>query len=91
MGYREDNRYVLYPLYFDNSLSRNAGRRLPLKSCVEKPTAEQIAKAAQSLGIHPLLQKDASHPSRHWKRDGRVLVDKKGSKQEVLLQISQRL
>ncbi len=91
MGYRSDDKYTLYPLYFDKSLSRNAGRRLPLNCCIEKPTIEQIAKAAQSLGIHPTLQKLSSHPSLHWKHDGRLLVDKKGSKQKILLQISQRM
>jgi len=91
MGYRSDDKFILYPLYFDSTLSRKAGRRLPMDACIEKPSVEQIAKAAQSLGIHPVLQKSSSHPSVHWKHDGRVLVDRKGSKQTVLIQISKRL
>ena len=91
MAHREDDKYILYPLYFDNSASRKQGRRILIDACVEKPTAEQIAQAAQSLGLHPVLEKESSHPSRHWKQDGRVLVDKKGSKESILWQIANRL
>lgn len=91
MAHREDDKFILYPLYFDNSLSRNDGRRVSLDSSIEKPTIEQIAKAAESLGLHPILERDFSHPSRHWKQDGRILVDKKNSKEKILQQIAQRL
>jgi len=91
MAHREDDKYILYPLYFDNSASRKQGRRILIDACVEKPTAEQIAKAAQSLGLHPVLEKESSHPSRHWKQEGRVLVDKKDSKESILWQIANRL
>lgn len=91
MAHRKDDKYILYPLYFDNSISRKKGRRITLESSLEKPTIEQIAKAAQSLGLHPILERDFSHPSRHWKQDGRVLVDKKDSKEKILQQIAQRL
>lgn len=91
MGYRSDDRYILYPLYFDSTISRKDGRRLSEKDCIEKPTIEQIARAAQTLGLHPEIQKNNSHPSRSWKQDGRVLVDKKESKQKLLRLLSRRL
>jgi len=91
MGYRSDDKYILYPLYFDSTITRNDGRRLSQKECIEKPTVEQIAKAAQSLGLHPVVQKNNSHPSHSWKQDGRVLVDKRESKQKLLRLISRRL
>ena len=78
-------------MYFDNSLSRLNGRKLVKKSAVEKPTAEAIAKAAGSLGLHPHLEKDCAHPSTPWRKEGRVIVDKKGPKTKLLMQIANRL
>jgi signal recognition particle subunit SRP19 len=88
---RDEGKYVIYPLYFDNSVTRFSGRKVAKKHAVEKPTAETIAKAAQSLGLNPLLEKNSAHPATPWKKDGRVLVDKKGTKSKLLLQIANRL
>ena len=88
---RNEPKYVIYPLYFDSSLSRVNGRKLGKKHTVEKPTAEAIAKAAGSLGLHPHLEKDRAHPSTPWRKEGRVIVDKKGPKTKLLIQIANRL
>jgi signal recognition particle subunit SRP19 len=88
---RDENKYVIYPLYFDRSVSRLNGRKVALKHAVEKPSSENIAKAAKSLGLAPLLEKDAAHPSTPWKKEGRILVEKKGQKTKLLLQLSNRL
>ena len=86
-----EDKYVVWPLYFDKSISRLNGRKVSKKHAVEKPNIEAIAKAAKSLGLHPILEKDALHPSRRWKKEGRVIVDKKDSKSKVLVQIANRL
>ena len=88
---RGEDKYVIWPIYFDRSVSRIAGRKVAKKHAVDKPTIENISKAAKSLGLNPVLQKDSSHPSKHWKKQGRVLVDKKESKSKLLIQISNRL
>jgi signal recognition particle subunit SRP19 len=88
---RSENKFSLYPVYFDRAASRLDGRRIAEKYAVEKPTAENIAKAAGSLGLHPLLDKDCAHPSTPWKKEGRVVIDKKGPKTKLLLQIANRL
>jgi signal recognition particle subunit SRP19 len=88
---RNESKYVVYPLYFDCAVSRLNGRRVAKKFAVEKPTSENIAKAASSLGLHPLLDKDYAHPSTPWKKEGRVVVDKKGPKTNLLIQIANRL
>jgi len=88
---RDDNKYVIYPLYFDRSVSRLHGRKVPQKHAVEKPSLENIAKAAKSLGLNPILEKNATHSSTPWKREGRILVEKKGTKSKLLLQLSNRL
>ena len=91
MGYREDNQYMIYPLYFDKNCTRKEGRRLSLKDAVEKPSIEDIAKAAKSLGYNPTVEREIAHPSRNWKKEGRILINKKHSKQQILSQISNLL
>ena len=89
---KDENKYVIWPLYFEQSLSRENGRKLAKKFTSEKPPAvEDIAKAAKSLGLNPVIEKNAAHPSRPWERKGRVLVEKKGAKQKLLIQIANRL
>lgn len=88
---RDEDKYVIWPIYFDKSVSRLDGRTVSRKHAVEKPSIENISKATKSLGLHPVLEKNAMHPSRHWKKEGRVLVDKKGSKNKLLVQIANRL
>ena len=88
---RGEDKYVIYPIYFDKSVSRINGRKVAKKHSVDKPTIENISKAAKSLGLNPVLEKDSSHSSRHWKKEGRILVDKKSTKSKLLVQISKRI
>ena len=86
---KDEDKYVVWPHYFDKSFSRLNGRRVAKKYSVDKPNVENIAKAAKSLGLNPVLEKDASHPSWIWKKEGRVLVDKKQAKSKILIQNSE--
>ena len=88
---RREDKYVVWPVYFDKSLSKLEGRKVPKKNAVDKPSVDDIAKAAKSLGLNPVLEKNVAHPSRHWKKEGRVLVDKKDSKSKLLMKIANRL
>lgn len=88
---KDEDKYVIWPIYFDKSVSRLNGRKVAKKHAVEKPSVEDIAKAAKSLGLNPVLEKNIAHPSRNWKKEGRVLVDKKDLKSKLLVQISNRL
>ena len=88
---RDEDKYVIWPIYFDKSVSRLNGRRVSKKYSVEKPSSEAIAKAAKSLGLNPVLEKDCSYPSRVSKKEGRVLIDKKESKSKLLVKIANRL
>ncbi len=91
MASKGDDKYVVWPIYFDKKASRLQGRKIPKKYAVEKPRLEDIAKAAKALGLNPVLEKDRAHPSNHWKKKGRVLVDKKQGKAALLRQIAKKL
>ncbi len=88
---RGEEKYVIWPVYFDKSISRLSGRKVAKKYAVDKPNIEDISKAAKSLGLNPILEKDIAHPSRTWKKEGRVLVDKKMPKSKLLVQIANKL
>lgn len=88
---RGEDKYVIWPVYFDKSVSRFSGRKVSSKQAVEKPLIENILKAAKSLGLNPVFEKDYAYPSTPWKKEGRVLVDKKDSKSKILKQIASRL
>jgi len=88
---RGEEKYVVYPVYFDKTLAKREGRKVSLKNAIEKPTIEDIAKAAKSLGLNPVIEKESAHPLKHWKKDGRILIDKKDTKIKLLRQISNRL
>lgn len=86
-----DDTYVVYPIYFDRLVSRVKGRRVPKKYAVDKPTLENIAKAAKALGLSPIVEKNAAHPFRPWRKEGRVLIAKKDTKTRLLVQIAKLL
>lgn len=91
MPSRDDDTYVIWPIYFDKALTRKQGRKVSRKFAVEKPQLDTLMKAARSLGLNPIIEKSASHPSRPFLKEGRLLVDKKISKIEILKQIANRL
>jgi len=88
---RDENKYVIYPLYFDRTVSRLKGRKVAKKYAVEKPVLENIAKAAQSLKLNPIIEKNGIHSSTPWKKEGRILIEKKGPKTQLLIQLANRL
>ena len=88
---RDEDKYVIWPICFDKSVSRLEGRKVSKKHSVEKPSVEAISKAAKSLGLNPVLEKNCSYPSRNSKKEGRVLIDKKEPKSRLLWKIANRL
>lgn len=82
---------VLYPAYFDLSRSRERGRRVAKKWAVESPTAEEIAKAAKSLGLEPTVEADKAFSSTPWRKEGRVLVRADYYKTSILAKVAQKI
>jgi len=86
-----EDKYVIWPIYFDKSISRINGRKIAKKYAIDKPNLEDIAKAAKALKLNPIIEKEKIFPSRTWKKEGRILVDKKDSKISIIKQIANRL
>lgn len=87
---RGDDKYVLYPVYFDRDEPRPL-RRVPTEIAVHGPTADQVAKACTKLRLKPVVERDRHHPSRWTDGDGRVLVPVRGSKAVLIRQIGEQL
>ena len=81
----------LWPAYFDASYTWGEGRRIPISLASRSPKVEELEKAAQILGLNPILEPGAAYSKYPWRRTGVVLVDKKGSKTQVLREIAKKL
>ncbi|MGB1586286.1 MAG: signal recognition particle subunit SRP19/SEC65 family protein [Thermoplasmatota archaeon] len=88
---RDDGLWVLWPHYFDARLSRKAGRRVPSHLAISKPDAAWIQSAAKKAGFEADLDEEACHPSIPYKVVGRVLVQKRGSKEAALQAIAKQM
>jgi signal recognition particle subunit SRP19 len=88
---KDEDKYVIWPHYFDKSISRMKGRKISKKKAVENPSLDAIAKAAKSLGLNPIIEKECSHPSQSRKKEGRILIDTKDTKSKLLIQIANRI
>lgn len=84
-------KFVLWPAYFDRSRSRADGRRVPETMAVKGPDAPWIENAARKLGLDPTVEEKAAHPSIPYEKMGRVLVARKGSKEQTLRQVAERM
>lgn len=87
---RTDEKYVVYPAYFDKDEPRGL-RRVSEELAVTSPTADEVAKACAKLRLKPVLEKGKHHPSRWHQKEGRVLVPVRGSKAILLKQIGEEL
>lgn len=77
---KDYKRFVLWIDYFNSTISRENGRRIPLNKSVKDPTLEELSEAARRLGYKPESVK-ASVPSRPSQPSGYVSIEKKtGSK-----------
>jgi len=81
----------VWPVYFDASLSRGEGRRVPRSKAVRDPTAEDVEKAARRLGLNPVLEAAAKYSKQPWRPVGVVIVDKRGSKTRIIRDIAEEL
>ncbi len=81
---------ILWPEYFDSTLSRKYGRKVPKELAVPRPTQRELLETASLLGLkaEPL---EGSYPRTWWIKEGPILVEKKGSKRKVILEVAKVL
>ncbi|HHT18189.1 MAG: signal recognition particle protein Srp19 [Euryarchaeota archaeon] len=85
---KDEKRTIIWPSYIDSNKTKSEGRKISKKQAVNTPKIREITQAAKKLGLNPSVEKYKSYPPSWWEGSGRVIVDKKMSKTEVLIKIS---
>lgn len=83
-----EDRIIIWPAYIDSEKTRAEGRKISKRYAVNSPKLREISRAANKLGLNALVEKDKSYSKSWWENSGRVIVDKKLPKREVILRIS---
>ncbi|MHA1977936.1 MAG: signal recognition particle subunit SRP19/SEC65 family protein [Candidatus Hodarchaeales archaeon] len=84
---RDNTHYFIYPEYFDKSLKRSEGRRLPINDSLENPSLLEIRLAAEKLGLDYEIRDSGTYPRQWWDPKGLILIEKKQSKLKTIRQL----
>jgi signal recognition particle subunit SRP19 len=100
MPSKKEGYIVLYPEYFDRSVTRREGRKVPRALAVSNPDLKILANAARKLGFKHQVDDKHHFSSRWFDRRGRILITsrapikgdgKKLTKTKIITMIGQRL
>jgi len=88
----QTDKIVIWPIYFDSTVSRNDGRRVTRRNAVKSPTLDEIDAAAKMLGLDPVIEQTKAYPAAWWEKCGRVLIKKIDTpKSSILREIASRI
>jgi len=88
---RKQDKIIMWPAYFDAGKTRMEGRRIAKTLAVQSPKVPEIEAAAAKLGLEFELVPDKGYPKSPWHMAGMLLVEKKGSKEQVIRGIAKQL
>jgi signal recognition particle subunit SRP19 len=91
MAVDPEKAIVLYPSYFDSRVTRDSGRRVPKKAAVEAPTARMIYDSVRALDLDCILELEKAYPRFWYRKEGRVLVEPKMKKGELIVKVAKCL
>ncbi len=81
---------ILYPCYFNASLTREEGRRIPRSLGAKGPNAGDIERALKRLGIS--CHTEEHHHPAHWTRhEGRVIAAWTGKKEALIKKVARAM
>jgi len=88
---RKQDKVIIWSAYFDQAKTRKEGRRVSKSSAVQSPKILEIQEAAQKIGLKFEAVADKGYPKTPWAKTGMLLVEKKGSKEQVINRIAKQL
>ncbi len=91
MAVDPEKAVVLWPSYFDLRVPREGGRRVPRRDAVEAPTASMLFEAVKSLDLDCILELEKAYPRFWYRHEGRVLVEPKLAKKELVAKVAAKL
>ncbi|MCK4668705.1 signal recognition particle subunit SRP19/SEC65 family protein [Candidatus Bathyarchaeota archaeon] len=88
---RKQEKIIVWPVYFDSTRTRGAGRRVSKGLAVSYPKILEIRKAVEELGLDYELLLDAGYPKTPWLKTGMLLMAKNKSKSKTIKKIAKQL
>ncbi|MEM3064388.1 MAG: signal recognition particle subunit SRP19/SEC65 family protein [Candidatus Nitrosotenuis sp.] len=89
---KDYEHFVIWLDYFNKTLTKKMGRRLPKDKCVFDPSLKELIDAAKEAGFEPKESDDkVRFPRRAYVRSGYVVLPKVSPKTKVLYKISEKL
>ncbi len=88
---RKQDKIIIWPAYFDQSKTRKDGRRVSKSLAMQQPKIDEVTLAVQKLGLKHEVRPDAGYPKTPWIKTGMILVEKQGSKEQVITKIAGQL
>jgi signal recognition particle subunit SRP19 len=88
---RKQDKVIIWPVYFDQTKTRKEGRRVSKNLAVQSPNILEIQEAAQKLGLKFEVVANKGYPKTPWLKTGMIMVEKKGSKEQVIRKIASQL
>jgi len=85
-----DKSLVIYPEYFDFSLKRSKGRKVPVNISVKKPNVDELYSITKGIGTG-VKKSSKSHPSNWSAELGSINLFYEGKKMELLHKIGKEL
>ena len=87
---KDYNKQIIWLDYFDSSLSRSQGRRVPKNRTIKNPDLNNLISAAERLNLKPKGQ-HAKHQKRFSIQSGYISIEKTGKKSSILTEIAKLL
>lgn len=87
---KDYDRQIFWVDYFNSSLSRADGRKVPTNQAVKNPTLDELAKAVGRLGLEAEVA-TAAYPKRMSIKSGYVSVPKTKKKSALMREIANML
>ncbi len=87
---KEYDRHVLWLEYFNSSVSRKKGRRVPTNQAVRAPRLQELIEASRRLGYDP-QPVEGFHPRQFPNLSGYVSIQKLKRKSDSIKEIATML
>ena len=88
---KKQDKFIIWPAYFDQSKTRKDGRRVSKSLAVYNPKIDEVKLASEKLGLKHEVVAEACYPKTPWVKTGMILVEKQGSKEQVIRRIASKL
>ncbi len=88
---RKQDKIIIWPAYFDLAKTRKEGRRVSKRLAVQNPKIIEVAMAVEKLGLEHELASEAGYPKAPWRKNGMIMVEKAGSKEQIIRKIANKL